>query len=60
MRYKNREEFATKNINKYKKDKNNYLDIGFVGEYEKPFMHYDILKTLDSKDKLLGIDINSK
>lgn len=60
MKYKNREEFVIKNIEKYKKRKNNYLDIGFVGEYEKPFMHYEILKTLNSNDRLSGLDINPK
>ena len=60
MRYKNREEFVTKNIKKHKKSKSNYLDIGFVGEYEKPLMHYEILKTLDKNDSLLGVDINPK
>jgi len=58
--YKNREEFVVTNINKYKKNRNNYLDIGFIGEYEKPFMHYEILKTLNKNDRLLGIDINPK
>lgn len=60
MKYKDREEFVIANIQKYKKEKNNYLDIGFVGEYEKPFMHYEILNTLNSNDGLVGLDINSK
>ena len=60
MRYKNREEFVSLNIKNYKKDGSSYLDIGFIGEYKKPFMHYEILKTMQNGDKLKGIDTNEK
>ena len=42
MKYNSREEFVIQNIKRYKKNNNKYLDIGFIGEYKKPFMHYKI------------------
>lgn len=33
------------------------LDIGFIGEYEQPFIHNEIIRTLGTEDRLHGIDI---
>ena len=61
MKYKSRKDFVIQNINKYKNKnhKNFYLDIGFIGENNEPFMHYNILKTLGPDDYLFGINIFS-
>jgi len=60
-RYKSRTEFVIEAINRYRPDKNcKYIDIGFVGEYDTPFLHYEILKTLKEDDFMVGVDINPK
>lgn len=61
MNYHSREQFVLSNItNNRKENVNHYLDIGFLGHYAEPFMHYKILKTIGKNDTILGIDINPK
>ena len=58
MKYKNRTEFILKSIANNPNQKT-IIDIGFIGEYNEPFVHNAILKNFPDDD-VVGIDINEK
>ncbi|MHA1253219.1 MAG: hypothetical protein ACTSRP_24780 [Candidatus Helarchaeota archaeon] len=59
--YQTRTSFVIEVLKKLNKSEHRkILDVGFIGTYNKPYVHYEIIKNLNEDDILIGIDINKK
>ena len=58
--YLTRTDFVLGALNLNKSSPKTILDVGFIGEYRKPFIHNAIKGAMGKKDRLIGLDSSDK